>query len=180
MSIESRSRRFTSFAAVVCVGIVGLAWAGPEHKDGPPPGPGEREAEHSERMLEMLDDRLELTAEQRSKVKAITEEGKPQREALRKEMEALHEKMKKLMFAQTEKIRDVLKDEQKMKFDEMKMMMVMMHQAQGGPGRMGRMKGHRRGPGKRFGPGEDDERGHGEHGPGGHGPHDGPPPPDDD
>lgn len=174
--IVSKVPRLWAAVAAASVCLAGLAWAKPDRRGGPPPGAEEREADQSERMLEMLDDRLELTDDQRTKVKGVMEDGKSQREALRKEMEALGEKMKKLMFAQTEKIRGVLNDEQKMKFDEMKMkMMMMMHRKQGGPGRMRGMKGRPGGPGKRFGPGEDDE-----HGPGEHGPHDGPPPPDDD
>ena len=131
--------------------------------EGPEPRDEERDRDedHSERMLEMLDKTLELKGEQKAKVKSIMEEGKPRMEAIKKEMKALQEKIKKEMFAQTEKIRGVLADEQKMKFDEMKMRMMDRMQGGGMRGVRPRMRGGES-PGRRFGPPDGDDDGPGE------------------
>lgn len=105
-----------------------------------------------DRLLERLDEKLELTAEQKKTVKAVIDEAQPSLKRHAEELKALREKMKESlkgmkaeMRQAKEKIREILTYEQREEFDE-----VMARLGSAGRERRPGMKdgmGERRGPG---------------------------------
>ena len=112
---------------------VALSLAAPftfaQDQDAPPPPPaGERGGQFKGGpggdRLKMLSDKLGLTEEQKTKVKAILEDemqkGKALREDKSLDRDAAHAKMQEIRKTHREQIRAVLTPEQQKKFDEMK------------------------------------------------------------
>ncbi len=103
--------------------------AGPGHA---PEGAHEAREEgdpHGDRLLRLLGETLELNKEQKGKAAKIIDASKPKMKELNERMKAVADDIKKIIRADSEKIRAILTDEQKEKFDELK---VRLH---------GRMKG---------------------------------------
>jgi periplasmic protein CpxP/Spy len=103
-SLSKGDKMKTMLALVLAAGLVlpGTLWA----------GQGKHGFSVDDKVKHMTE-KLGLTSEQQSSLRAILEEKK-------EKMEALHEQMRALREEHREKIRAVLTDEQKAKYDEMK------------------------------------------------------------
>ena len=125
----------------VCTGMLCVAPVlAQDAAPGPPQGQsGGRMAGMQGRQLEMMTQKLNLTTDQQTQIKAIQSDTMKQMMALREDTSLSQtDKQSKLMDLRTasqSKIRAVLTDEQKPKFDEMQTQMRerMKERQQGGP-----------------------------------------------
>ncbi|HEY6308613.1 MAG TPA: hypothetical protein VI488_19380 [Candidatus Angelobacter sp.] len=104
-------------------------------QQNPPPPPGGNQPQQGQRhgmpsvddQVKMLSDRLNLTADQQTKIKPILEDQRTQMQALMKDdslsQDDRRAKMRSLRESTNSKIRDVLTDDQKKQFDEMQQQM---------------------------------------------------------
>jgi Spy/CpxP family protein refolding chaperone len=87
-------------------------------------GRGGRGGFSPEAQLDRMSKELNLTDDQKTKIKPILEDGRKQMEALRDDTASSRDdkiaKMQEIRKGQDEKIKAVLTDEQKKKFDEMR------------------------------------------------------------
>jgi periplasmic protein CpxP/Spy len=100
----------------------------PPPAGGDQPQPGQRRAMPSvDDQVKMLSDRLNLTADQQTKIKPILEDQRTQMQALMKDdslsQDDRRAKMHSLRESTNSKIRDLLTDDQKNQFDEMRQQM---------------------------------------------------------
>jgi Spy/CpxP family protein refolding chaperone len=124
------ARTFVLFATSL-LGAAAFAQQNPP--PSPPPGGGDQPQGQRRGMpsvddqVKMLSDRLNLTADQQTKIKPILEDQRTQAQALRKDDSLSDDdrrtKMRALRESTNSKIRDVLTDDQKKQFDEMQQQM---------------------------------------------------------
>jgi Spy/CpxP family protein refolding chaperone len=124
------ARTFVLFATSL---LGATAFAEQNPPPSPPPGGGDQPQGQRRGMpsvddqVKMLSDRLNLTADQQTKIKPILEDQRTQAQALRKDDSLSDDdrrtKMRTLRESTNSKIRDVLTDDQKKQFDEMQQQM---------------------------------------------------------
>lgn len=114
-------RLFTLLAACLFAMAAGAQQNPPAQENGEHKHGGQMRS--SDDMMQELSTKLNLTADQQTKVKAILEENHQQMQAMMKDdsmsKEDKHAKMKSMHDAIHAKVREVLTDEQKPKFDAM-------------------------------------------------------------
>lgn len=123
-------RMFVLFATSL---LGAAAFAQQKPPPSPPPGGGHQPQGQRRGMpsvddqVKMLSDRLNLTADQQTKIKPILEDQRTQAQELRKDDSLSDDdrrnKMRTLRESTNSKIRDVLTDDQKKQFDEMQKQM---------------------------------------------------------
>lgn len=121
-----RSLKLLFVAALgLCATAAGL-WAQPTDDNNNPPPPREHRARMKhmrEERLKRLDEKLHLTAEQKTQIQAIWDKAEQQaienRKEVKAEMQDRREKRREAMKAMREQVRAVLTPEQQKAFDEM-------------------------------------------------------------
>lgn len=159
---------------IVLLGLYAHTQAQPGAQPARPQG-GKGEMEDvegaPERLLDMMDKRLKLAPEQKSKIKEILQGSRGRMRELFKRLQELRKEMETIRRSQMEKVRSLLDDEQKERFDEMR---LLMRRRMGGHGEGPRPPHFREG-----GDGDYDDGAEGPHGPGKSAPRAGPQAPEE-
>ena len=121
------TRKITTLIAAGALALGGSVYLQAKGPDGSCAGPGGPGPMHMMgNPLEHLSDKLDLTADQKTKIQPIIDQTRPQIEAIHQEA---MEKMRTLLENAGTQIRPLLTSQQQEKFDAMKQAHEKMHEA---------------------------------------------------